>query len=219
MSDILKKIKVVDFPVEQYYDIVTPKHQIVLHHTVSGRGINGDMTTWLKDTVRVATHIIIDWEGTPHQCFSSKFWGHHLGVKVEVFTKLKIPSKNLKLNQESISIEIDAYGGLKKDGEVWKTIYGNVVPTKNVQVYEKAYRGYFGFEKYTDAQIETVRELLLLWKEKYNIPLTYNENMWEVNTDALTGKPGVWTHTSYRSDKSDCHPQPELVEMLKGLEL
>jgi len=107
---------------------------------------------------------------------------------------------------------------LKKEGNVWKSIYGNVIPTENVQVYEKSYRGYFGFEKYTTKQIETVKELLLLWKERYNITLTYNEDMWDVSKDALTGKPGVWTHTSYRSDKSDCHPQPELVEMLKSLE-
>ncbi len=218
MSDILKKIKTVDFPSDQYYAIETKKNQIVLHHTVSGKGINGDMNTWLKDTVRVSTHIIVDWEGIPYQCFSSKYWGHHLGVKSGVFTKLGIPSINTKLNEGSISIEIDAYGGLKKEGNVWKSIYGNVIPTENVQVYEKAYRGYFGFEKYTTKQIETVKELLLLWKERYNISLTYNEDMWDVSKDALTGKPGVWTHTSYRSDKSDCHPQPELIEMLKSLE-
>jgi len=45
----------------------------------------------------------------------------------------------------------------------------------------------------------------------------YNGNMWDVNEDALNGEPGVWTHVSYRSDKSDCHPQPELIDVLKSL--
>jgi hypothetical protein len=41
--------------------------------------------------------------------------------------------------------------------------------------------------------------------------------MWDLNDDALNGKNGIFTHVSYRADKSDMHPQPELVEMLKGL--
>jgi hypothetical protein len=34
---------------------------------------------------------------------------------------------------------------------------------------------------------------------------------------ALSGTPGVWTHVSYRADKSDCHPQIELINALKEL--
>ena len=41
--------------------------------------------------------------------------------------------------------------------------------------------------------------------------------MFETNEKALKGYHGVWTHTSYRTDKSDCHPQPELIEMLKNI--
>ena len=41
--------------------------------------------------------------------------------------------------------------------------------------------------------------------------------MWDVSKNALTGKPGVWSHTSYRFDKSDIHPQQEVIDMLKSL--
>ena len=41
--------------------------------------------------------------------------------------------------------------------------------------------------------------------------------MWEVSQDALCGKPGIYTHVSFRKDKSDCHPQKELIQMLKEL--
>ena len=41
--------------------------------------------------------------------------------------------------------------------------------------------------------------------------------MWEVSAEALKGKQGVWSHTSFRFDKSDIHPQPEIIEMLKSL--
>jgi hypothetical protein len=39
----------------------------------------------------------------------------------------------------------------------------------------------------------------------------------EFNTNALEGYPGIWSHTSVRTDKSDIFPQPELLLMLKSL--
>ena len=59
--------------------------------------------------------------------------------------------------------------------------------------------------------------LIIYLSNKYNIPLDYNENMWNVSHDALAGKSGIWTHVSYRQDKSDCHPQEELINALKKL--
>jgi hypothetical protein len=43
--------------------------------------------------------------------------------------------------------------------------------------------------------------------------------MWEVSKEALKSVPGIWSHTSVRSDKSDCHPQLELIAMLKSLQI
>ena len=41
--------------------------------------------------------------------------------------------------------------------------------------------------------------------------------MWNLNEDALKGEPGIWSHTSYRPDKSDVSPQENLIKMLKNL--
>jgi hypothetical protein len=41
--------------------------------------------------------------------------------------------------------------------------------------------------------------------------------VWDVTARALTGQPGVYTHNSVRYDKADIFPQPELIEMWKGL--
>jgi hypothetical protein len=41
--------------------------------------------------------------------------------------------------------------------------------------------------------------------------------MWDVSKNALSGKPGIYTHVSYRKDKSDCVPQPELITALQSL--
>jgi hypothetical protein len=57
-----------------------------------------------------------------------------------------------------------------------------------------------------------------LWKERYNIPLNYHEDIWDVTPRALKGEPGVYTHNSVRFDKTDISPQPNMIAMLKGLE-
>lgn len=224
----LKKIIQVDFPDEQYYRQQTTKYQIVLHHTVSGQGVNGDINWWLSSAARIATHMIVDWEGKIYQCYSSKYWGHHLGIKSNIIAKYGTSKSNVSLNKESIGIEIDSWGGLirhnrnwypaKWDGDLKKNVPNlNVAPIQNVQVYPEGFRGYYGFEKYTDEQLEAVRKLLVFWHERYGIPITYNPKIWDVSKDALNGVPGLWTHVSYRPDKSDCHPQPELISMLKSL--
>jgi N-acetyl-anhydromuramyl-L-alanine amidase AmpD len=212
----LSEIISVDFPDNQYVREVTDKKQIVLHHTVSGQGVDGDIAWWRQTVERIGTAIIVNWDGKIYQCFSSKYWAYHLGAG------------NKNLDMASIGIEIDAWGGLIRHNRLWypakwdvnlKQHVANtaVKPVTNVQTYSNGYRGFYGFEKYTDAQIEAVRKLLVFWNENYKIPLTYNENMWDVSNDALAGNAGVWTHNSFRKDKSDCHPQPELIQMLKSL--
>lgn len=215
----LNEIIVVDFPDDQYIRNVTNKKQIVLHHTVSGQGVDGDISWWRQTTDRVGTAVIIGWDGKIYQCFSSKYWAYHLGVK-----------GGKKLNMESIGIEIDSWGGLVQENNSWypakwdKSLQKSVantkfvaIPNDKVQIYDEPFRGYYGFEKYSDAQIEAVRQLLVYWGGRYNIPLEYNEGIFEYSPDALVGKSGVWSHTSFRKDKSDIHPQPELVKMLKSL--
>lgn len=212
----LNEVIQVDFPDSQYCKEVTNKTMICLHHTVSGQGVNGDIAWWRKTADRIGTAIIIGWDGKIYQCFSSKYWAYHLGVD------------NVSLNKSTIGIEIDSWGGLVKDGTdyypaMWDTVKKKhiankaVSPIKNVQTYEKPYRGFSAYEKYTDAQIESVRKLLIYWNGVYKIPLNYNPDMWDYSERAMNGVPGIWSHVSYRKDKSDCHPQSELIQMLKSL--
>jgi hypothetical protein len=39
----------------------------------------------------------------------------------------------------------------------------------------------------------------------------------EYNPLTMNGHPGVWTHSNARPDKSDCSPQPNMIQMLKTL--
>jgi N-acetyl-anhydromuramyl-L-alanine amidase AmpD len=191
---------------DRYYKEEYEKSQIVLHHTVSGPGTRGDLVTWKKYKSNIATCIIIERDGTIKQLFSSRYWGFHLGAGKS------------SLDRHSIAIELDNWGGLTKKDDGFYATYGNKV---NVPVteYEEEWRGYKYYESYTYEQLRAVGELLLLWNKNYNIPLSYNEDMWDVSHRALNGTPGIWTHVSYRkpSDKQDCHPDPELKSLLRTL--
>ena len=215
----LGKIISVTLPDNQYIRQATNKNQIVLHHTVSGQGTSGDIAWWRQTADRVGTAIIVGWDGKIYQCFGSKYWAYHLGLHT---------ANNKQLNQKSIGIEIDAWGGLVRSNDSWypakydkdiKKFVPNthIAPIKNVQIYPEGYRGFYGFEKYTDAQIEAVRQLLVFWGERYKIPLDYHPDMWDYSENAMAGEDGIWSHVSYRKDKSDCHPDEGLVTMLKSL--
>jgi len=207
-----------NFPPDQYKRAVTNKTQVTLHHTVSGKGVKGDIGWWLRDPKRIATHFIIDWEGIIHQNYSTRYWGYHLGCG------------DASLDASAIAIEIDSWGALMQDvngawrpvrwdktkGKFSPSMHHKALGIERVHILDEPYRGFYGFEKYTDKAIESLRQLLVYCNEKYGIPIDYREDMWDLSSDALAGIPGVYSHTSYRKDKSDIYPYPKLIEMLKN---
>lgn len=217
MSLDLKKIQQFPLPETQYYKAEFEKKQIVLHHTVSGDKGTNDITYWKNTPERVATCVVVERDGDIIQCYSSKYWAHHLGVKQQVFIKQGLKPINEKLNKMSIGIEIDSWGGLTKVGDKFISEFKQEVPKENVIRYPNKFRGFEYFEKYTQQQIQAVEDLLIYWSKLYKIPLTYHESIFAISKDALTGVPGLYTHCSYIEGKSDIHPQPEMIEMLKNV--
>jgi hypothetical protein len=221
----LSKIKQVPLKSSEYFMVETSKKQIVLHHTAgNSSGIN-TINNWNTDTRgRIATCVCISGKGQSKntfdgeicQAFSSKHWGYHLGMKPEVFKSFGVPYQSL--DKIAIGIEICAWGMLSKVGDKYYNYVNREVAKEDVCVLEKKYKGSNYYHKYTDAQIESVRQLLIYWNEIYGIPLDYNEkDMWELSKNAVSGVKGIYTHNSYRKDKSDVFPQPELIQMLKEL--
>ena len=210
----------VQFPEGQYVKEETATTKIVLHHTASGPGVDGDLAWWRKTPERVATHFIIDRKGQIYQLFDLKYWGYHLGLSNNDFTSMGCAYK--PLDKSSIGIEIDCWGHLKKsaDGKYYPTgKEGKTPPVTDIHEYcnQNKWRGHAVYEKYTGEQIQALQELLRELCRQFSIPKKYNLDMWGVSTNALKGTAGIWTHASYRKDKSDCHPQPELCDMLKFL--
>ena len=199
----------------QYYQEEFPKKQIVLHHTVSNGNAKNVMSWWAKTPAKVGTAFIIDREGIIHQCFSSKHWAHHLGTKAK---------NNKQLNQESIGIELCSWGPLtRKENPMLKgspkffSSSGTEVPKEEVVKLEKPFRGHLYYQKYTSSQLKSLQILVNYLCEMYTIPKNYKADMWDYSRSAMIGSPGIYTHVSFRKDKSDCFPQIEIINILKSL--
>ena len=219
------KIKQIPMKESQYIKEETKKVQIVLHHTAGNSSGPGVIKMWDNDDRgRIATCVTISgnglskdtFDGEICQAFSSKYWAYHLGIKPDVFRAMKVPYQSI--DRIAIGIEICNWGPLRKAGSKFLNYVNREVPASQVCELEKPYKGHRYYHAYTDAQIESVRQLLVYWNETYGIPLNYNANdMWNVSTNALKGLPGVYTHNSYRRDKSDISPQPKIIAMLESL--
>lgn len=219
-----KKIKQVTLSESQYIKEDVKKVQIVLHHTAGNSSAPSVIADWNKDQRgRIATCIVISgngkstntFDGEICQAFSSKYWAYHLGIKPDVFKSRGLPYKNI--DKISIGIEICNWGALEKIGDKYYNYVDREVPVEQVCVLETPFKGNIYFHSYTDAQIESVRQLLLYWRDVYKIDLTYNEDIFTVTKRALSGENGVFTHNSYRKDKNDIYPHPKLIAMLKSL--
>lgn len=193
---------------KQYFAEKFEKKQIVIHHTVSGPKAENVINGWKKTKERVGTAFIIDGEGIIHQCFSSAHWAHHLGTHYP---------NNTQLNKYSVAIEICNWGALTKKGKRYYSAFKKEVQLEEVIDYGIAFRGSRFYHRYKKEQLDSLKLLIDYLSERYQIPNTYNSNMWDICPRAIQGKEGIFSHVSFRKDKSDCHPQLELITILKNL--
>jgi len=256
LSNTSDKYKFIYFSEAFYVREDTPKYQIVLHHTASGGGASGGATNdilWWEQQVKdtgdiVSVSFIVTRDGTILQLFSTKYWAYHLGTSTALLIEYGAAGQNKKLNSESIGIEIDSWGGLVNANGKWyppvrnSTTVANTnaepIPIANVVEYNaphypKGYHGFYGFEKYTDDQITSLRILINAIRKgfpeiraEYVNTLYPGTDMWGKNVvpgvwtaerAAYAQNKGIWTHVSFVPGKSDCQPQAELVNLLKTL--
>ena len=220
------KIKQVPLRESQYIKEATEKKQIVLHHTAGNSSGVGTIKMWdTDDRGRIATCVTISgkgqskdtYDGEICQAFSSKHWGYHLGIKPDVFKSKGLPRR--ALDKHAIGIEICNWGPLDRVNGKFYNYVDREIPADQVTELETPYKGHKFYHRYTDAQIESTRQLLVYWNETYGIDLTYrHDDLWTVSTRALQGEQGVYTHNSYRKDKSDIYPCPRMIAMLKSLQ-
>lgn len=206
---LFKDMKITDNLIDenQYFKESQIKRQIVIHHTAGGSSAVNAIHGWNCNAEKIGTAFVIDGGGNIFKAFDSKYWAYHLGLKT---------ASNVALNKASIGIEICSWGQLIfKDGKYYNWVNKEVPETEVVKLPK--FRGFEYFHKYNDFQIASLKSLLLDLCAEYKIEKHYNEDMWDISLNAMAGKNGIYTHVSYRNDKADCNPQPNLINMLKSL--
>jgi N-acetyl-anhydromuramyl-L-alanine amidase AmpD len=201
-------------PETQYYRSKYNKNQITLHHTASGPFAYQVYNAWASNDTRVATPYVINRAGIVFSFFNDAYWAYHLGVST---------SNNTRLNAQSIPIEICNWSFLSHDGNGFKSWADSSVYDFDVIDYGKTgwgdFRGKRYFQKYTNAQITSLQNLIKRLMDTYGIRFNreINENWFTYSNEAMNETSGIWHHVNYREDKFDLHPQPELISSLNNI--
>lgn len=221
-------LKVEEVPFEGFYfKAAYQKKQIIWHHSAGWDNARGMFDWWKNDKVQhVATSIGISDDGKIWKGFDESFWAASIGATVDIFNKNGIKliynggfvANNIMLDQAAVAVEICNWGNLtEKGGKLYSWANAEIPKEKAIELN---YKGTKYYEIYTDAEIKSLKYWTLLNAMRFDIPLVYNhDDFWSVSKKALSGERGLFTHNSYRNDKTDVSPQPKLIEMAKSLQL
>lgn len=224
---------------DQYGTQYQKKDIIVLHHTAGSENPFYVRDHFQKKPQKVATCYVIggkgEHDGLVLQLFKhTSQWASHLNIwdNFNVFGRSRFDSsaKNrsheTQMAKRTLGIEVCNYGYLEfLDGEYWFMSRGKkakAIPAEDVIDYGvKGYRGKRYYQKYTDKQIASLKEIIVQACKYYGIKLDkpsggFTDRWFDYSWDAVRGYQNIISHSSVRS-KSDMHPQPELVKMLNTL--
>lgn len=190
-------------PDGNFYPEAVLKRQIVFHHTAGGGG-KSSIDGWAKDKMRVGTPFVIERDGKILQAFPSIYWAFALGLNTPNFRSIEAAA---------VQIELASYGYLKEVNKVYINAYGGLVDNKNVYTLPKIWRGFQHFEKYTDAQIESLYMLTIYLSEKFTILPKFVGDVFNINQSAIAGRDGIYTHACFRSDKTDIYPDDRIIKL------
>ena len=216
----------INFPSNQYVHKKNDKKTFILHYSSGWDNARGMFNGWAKDKLgRVCTPYGTEDTGKIYRAFDAS---DNYGYAIYVNSKDNHLPKNLQqfktakydifLNSQAIQVEVCNWGWLRERNNKLYSWTGVEVPGEKTVFYPNTYRGMHFFERITEKEIEALQILIMYHAIKDNIRLTYNHDMWDISERAIRGAEGIWSHTSYRTDKLDIHPQPELVSMLMRVE-
>lgn len=183
-------IKDIRLDLDEYFPVDFKKSTIYLHHTAGSYRPDYVAQAWNRDkyadgsTKRIATAFIIGgkgknndaaWDGIVVRCFPESQWAWHLGAK----------GTNGMFDKISIGIEICNFGQLSKSKTGQFMTYVNTpLPEDQVAELKTPFRGFKYYHKYTDSQLDSLRELLIYLGTKYGINLKMGLQEW-INKENL----------------------------------
>lgn len=211
-------------PEGQYMKGPTNKEYLFLHHTAGWHNPYNVISQWGRDSRgAVATEFVIGgqsvkgndrkYDGEVVQAFAAGGYGWHLGRNGSQY-----------MHTHSVGIEVCNFSYLNDQNQ---TYAGVTADQGQIVTLAQPFKGKTRWHRYSDAQIESLRQLILHVANRDTIDVRKGlvEEVrdkgaagFEYNEDAYYGRiKGMWTHTNTRTDKSDMFPQQELLDMLLSL--
>lgn len=209
-------------PVGTYFPGPVKKQWIFLHHTAGWENPYQVADMWARDNRgNVATEFILGgqsvkdgntkYDGELIQCFPEGGYGWHTGTG------------NSVMHRNSVAIEVCCMGQIVNG----KTYVNTPANPNQIVKLAKPFRGFQFWHKYSDAQIEALKQWILFVAEKYGIDprvglVEYvkakGADGFDVYDPARAEKtPGMYSHTNVLRGKVDMFPQQELIDMLLSL--
>ena len=208
-------------PTDEYMTGSKPEY-VFLHHTAGWHNPFRTIDHWGRDSRgKVATEFVLggqsikgnddEYDGVLVQCTPQGGWGWHLGTG------------RSHMHKNSVGIEVNNFGWIKNG----KTYAGTKADPSQLVTLAKPFRGYTTWHRYSDKQIEVLKDWILWIGERDGIDIreglpklikSVGADAFEYIQDVRDGKlKGLWTHTNVRKDKVDMFPQQELLDMLVSL--
>jgi hypothetical protein len=209
-------------PTSEYFRGPVPKNWIIWHHTAGWDNPYSTIDMWANDRrAKVGTEYVIGgqhplngqikYDGLVVQAFPEGGYAWHTGTGM---TNHHI---------QSIGVEICSIGCLTKG----KTYVNTDVNSNQICTLDKPFRGFSQFHKYSEKQLQSLKILTLQLADKYDIDLHEGLYKWvkekgadgfnRIDGGYVERHKGLYTHTNLTSQKTDCFPQPELIDMLLSL--
>jgi N-acetyl-anhydromuramyl-L-alanine amidase AmpD len=201
----------------------TSKDYIFIHHTAGWHNPFNQIDQWGRDTRgSVGTEFVIggqsvrgdsnEFDGKVLQAIPEGGYGWHLGNNGSQY-----------MHTHSVGIEMCNFGQII-DCKTWA---GTEVIEEQIVYLDKPFRGFSAWHKYSEKQLNALKDLILYIGERDNIDVRdgliseIKENgidAFSFNKNAYYGRvKGLWSHTNTRRDKLDMFPQQELIDMLLSI--
>jgi hypothetical protein len=209
-------------PVGTYFPGPVKKQWIFLHHTAGWENPYQVADMWARDNRgNVATEFILGgqsvrnsntkFDGELIQCFPEGGYGWHTGTG------------NSVMHRNSVAIEVCNMGQIVNG----RTYVNTPADPNQIVKLAKPFRGFQFWHKYSDAQIETLKQWILFIADKYNIDPRVGlveyvkargaDGFDVLDLDRANKTPGMYSHTNIIRGKVDMFPQQELIDMLLSL--
>ena len=222
--EVVNALKIIKhyMPEDTYFKGPVKKQWLFLHHTAGWENPYQVADMWGRDNRgNVATEFILGgqsikdgsskFDGELIQCFPEGGYGWHTGTG------------NSVMHRNSVGIEVCCMGQIV-DG---KTYVGTKADPSQIVKLAKPFRGFQYWHRYSDQQINTLKNWILFMSNKYNIDPRVGLIEWVkakgadgfdvLDLTKANSTPGMYSHTNVMKGKVDMFPQQELIDMLLSL--